>query len=382
MRGRVLTVFLSLLTLLSVVSMPVSTIVHADETTAPTVPTGVLLDRSYSDTPWDINLTNGHYAYFFSGYDALGNPPVLTDLNTWVSTGTTTKARIKVSGDTTCDQIKYSGTTGLIAFDAQYATYSTDARYIRTVGEYCEFTFTGEGIPAGTRISGFFLGVSGTGTVMGSSENGGYSLNGSYGDPVPGGIAFQFCGVDGCSGGFTESPEPPATTTEEVATSTSPVPDESEETTPESEEAPRKSHSTIIRPVVIPVEEPVTTPTPATTPAVVVEEAHASEDTHRAHATTTLPASLDTAPGEPTTQAPLPVPATETPQALTASAYDALPRDGAVLGAQIDVSNTIDFQNIPFFLALLLLLIILVSLITRAFTREHHREQDHAYAYR
>ncbi|MEK7201137.1 MAG: hypothetical protein AAB737_00690, partial [Patescibacteria group bacterium] len=168
------------------------------------LPTGVLLDHSSADEAWSLAVgTGGHYTYFFNGYDALGNPPTLATQHAWVSTGTTTTARVQPFGDTTCDQLRWGDTRGINVYTSTYNVYSSAGVVSREGGKFCDFYFQGDGIPAGTPLSVIVLGVSGT--VLGSATNAGTSLNGSYQDPVSGGFAFQLCGIDGCSGGFASS---------------------------------------------------------------------------------------------------------------------------------------------------------------------------------
>ena len=178
------------------------------------LPTGVLLDNSYADTDWNIKIYGGgHYVYFFSGYDSLGNPPLVGN-HTWTTNGTTTYIRLKPAGTTTCNDLRYnSGTDGIAIYAPDYSTsYTTNPWYTRAVGDgYCEFMINNGGIPPGTPLGAMFFGLVTDGTLAGSSANSGFSMLGTYEDPIPGGFAFQLCGEDGCSGGFGSStpPTPP-----------------------------------------------------------------------------------------------------------------------------------------------------------------------------
>jgi len=175
-----------------------------------TLPTGVLFDNSYSDQDWNIDIHNhGHYVYLFRGYEEIANPPVLSNSTSWITTGTTTSARLKRAGDTTCDRIAFGGTQGLILFGPNFEYYGTSYSPTPTSGdEYCDFVFRDGVIPPGTPLSMAVIGVNGTSTIAGSSLNPGTSLDGSNSDPVAGGFAFQLCGLDGCSGGFGTPPPP------------------------------------------------------------------------------------------------------------------------------------------------------------------------------
>jgi pimeloyl-ACP methyl ester carboxylesterase len=183
-------------------------------------PTGVLFDNSLADEVWDIGVyyPPGNYAYFPGGYTALSNPPTIATEGFWTTTGTTTVARVKRAGaDTTCSNLSWGGTGGLSVFLPDFSTsFDTNPYWTRTVGEYCDFVFYGEGIPPGTALGAVFLGANYM-SVAGSSNNPGTSLTGTYENPLPGGFAFQLCGVDGCSGGFATTT---ATTTPDVATTT------------------------------------------------------------------------------------------------------------------------------------------------------------------
>lgn len=179
---------------------------------APSLPTGVLFDNSYTDQDWSIDIHNhGHYVYLFRGYEEIANPPVLSTSTSWTTTGTTTYARIQRAGSTTCSSVVYGGTSGLSLFGPNFENYRPT--YFQIPGaddRFCDFIFPGNGIPPGTLLSMAVIGRNGTSTLAGSSLNPGTSLDGSNSDPVAGGFAFQLCGIDGCSGGFASStpPEP------------------------------------------------------------------------------------------------------------------------------------------------------------------------------
>jgi|CXWL01.1.fsa_nt_gi pimeloyl-ACP methyl ester carboxylesterase len=180
----------------------------------------VLLDNSKADQEWGVGVyDDGRYVYFFKGYEELGNPPTLSSTtNVWVTPATTTVARIKRLGATTCGEPQYRPSGGFALFGPTYNIYPTNTYYNAQVGDdYCDFYFTGEGIPPGTPLSVAFLGAERGAVVAGSSANEGSSTNGSYGDVVSGGFAFQLCDIDGCSGGFSTTT---ATTTPPVATTT------------------------------------------------------------------------------------------------------------------------------------------------------------------
>lgn len=182
---------------------------EASITTTPTQ--GVLLNNSYADSAWDIQMSGGHYAYFFNGYEALGNPPDTTG-HTWTPTSDVVRARIKVAPGTTCDQFRWGGTYGMVLWSAGYtANYESNPRFTTDLGGgVCEFTFYTP-IPAGTPLVAAFLSLTEASAVMGSSNNTGTSTTGLYANPIAGGFAFQLCGTDGCSGGFASStpPAPP-----------------------------------------------------------------------------------------------------------------------------------------------------------------------------
>lgn len=179
------------------------------EEAADPLPAGVLLDRSYADTDWNIQIYGGgHYMYFFEGYESLGNPPV-TQGHAWVVPNDIYKARIKTTPGTSCDEFRWGGTYGLSVWTEGFSTsYDSNPWYTRSVGDgLCEFAFY-QAIPAGTRISAVSVGLSIQASIVGSAENAGTSTTGFYGDPVRGGFAFQLCGSDGCSGGFGSSTPP------------------------------------------------------------------------------------------------------------------------------------------------------------------------------
>lgn len=185
------------------------------------LPTGVLFDNSLADEAWNIGVyyPPGNYAYFPGGYTALGNPPTVPPEGFWTTTGTTTIARVmKAGADTTCSSLSWGGTYGLGIFLPDFSSsFDTNPYATRSVGDFCDFVFYGDGIPPGTALGAVFLGANYM-SVAGSSRNPGTSLTGTYENPLPGGFAFQLCGVDGCSGGFSTTS--PATTTPEVATTT------------------------------------------------------------------------------------------------------------------------------------------------------------------
>jgi pimeloyl-ACP methyl ester carboxylesterase len=179
----------------------------------------VLFDNSKADKDWDIGLsTGGHYAYFFKGYETIGNPPTVTSENTWVSTGTTTTVRIKKAPTLSCHDITHSLTGGLNIFakgtnTLDGAHFGTHPYVYGETPEYCDFYMYPSDIPPGTEISGIFMGLL-TGSVAGSDFNPGSSFDGYYGNPIPGGFAFQLCDAGGCSGGFsTTTATTTATTT-------------------------------------------------------------------------------------------------------------------------------------------------------------------------
>lgn len=191
-------------------SSPLFSVLDTQDTPTPTQ--AVLLDNSYADIEWNIQTYGGgKYAYFFNGYETLGNPPETTG-HTWTSTGDIVSARIKVAPGTTCDQFRWGGTYGIVLWTEQYArSYESDPRYTRDVGDgVCQFTFYTP-IPAGTPLIAAFLSLTEASAVMGSINNPGTSTDGTYQNPVAGGFAFQLCGEDGCSGGFGSStpPTPP-----------------------------------------------------------------------------------------------------------------------------------------------------------------------------
>ncbi len=192
------------------------------------VPTSaaVLFDNSKADKVWDITLptstpllgdTNGHYINFFKGFLSLGNPsPILGPDNAWVTTATTTTARIKKAGNYTCDSL----TSGTAGFSVNGPTYNinnagyfpTDSTPPVSVGtDYCDFHFAGAGIPTGTPLSVAFFGTAAPHAIAGSDSNSGTSFDGFYGNPIPGGFAFQLCDIDGCSGGFSTTTTPTTT---------------------------------------------------------------------------------------------------------------------------------------------------------------------------
>ncbi len=193
-------------------------VVTATESAPAALPTGVLLDNSYSDIPWSIQVYDGaggypgHYGYYFTGVRSVGNPPVLSPETAWFTTGTTTTVRIKKISGPSCIDLAYLGTGGLGINDPLYRTYETDPRWTRAVDDYCDFQLYGEGIPPGTPLTAMYLGTYPETILAGSHSNTGISLNGLNDDPVSGGFAFQLCGIDGCSGGFGSS-TPTATTT-------------------------------------------------------------------------------------------------------------------------------------------------------------------------
>ena len=192
------------------------------------VPTfaAVLFDNSKADKAWDITLpssiplpgdTNGHYVNFFKGFQSLGNPsPIVGPENAWVTTATTTTARIKKAGNYTCDSMLV-GTSGFAIFGPSYNInnteyYPTDSTPATSVGsDYCDYHFAGLGIPTGTPLTVAFLGTFSPHAIAGSDSNGGTSFDGFYGNPIPGGFAFQLCDIDGCSGGFSTTTTPTTT---------------------------------------------------------------------------------------------------------------------------------------------------------------------------
>ncbi len=201
-------------------STPEEPVVRLSSDEPALLPTGVLFDNSLADEVWGIGVyyPPGNYAYFPGGYTEIGNPPTVSPEGFWTTTGTTTVARVKRAGaDTTCSNLSWGGTYGLSVFTPDFASsFDTNPYATRTVGEYCDFVFYGEGIPPGTALGAVFLGANYM-SVAGSSNNPGTSLTGTYENPLPGGFAFQLCGVDGCSGGFATTT---ATTTPGVATTT------------------------------------------------------------------------------------------------------------------------------------------------------------------
>ena len=186
----------------------------------------VLFDNSKADKVWDITLpssiplpgdTNGHYVNFFKGFQSLGNPsPIVGPENAWVTTATTTTARIKKAGNYTCDSMLV-GTSGFAIFGPSYNInnteyYPTDSTPSTSVGsDYCDYHFAGLGIPTGTPLTVAFLGTFSPHAIAGSDSNGGTSFDGFYGNPIPGGFAFQLCDIDGCSGGFSTTTTPTTT---------------------------------------------------------------------------------------------------------------------------------------------------------------------------
>jgi pimeloyl-ACP methyl ester carboxylesterase len=88
-----------------------------------------------------------------------------------------------------------------------------------TNGDFCDFPVTNinvgdKFIGIGLCVNGYCDGRDGDFILDGSDTNSGYSFNGNGQNPTPGGVAFQLCDVDGCSGGFnnpTPPPEPPCT---------------------------------------------------------------------------------------------------------------------------------------------------------------------------
>lgn len=348
---------------------------HAEDTVT------ALFDASYTDTEWNIQTLGGHYKYFFRGYESLGNPPTTTG-HTWTATGDVTTARIKVAPGTTCNQFMWGGSYGVVLWTENFSNnYESNPRFTTDLGGgVCEFTFY-SAIPAGTALGAAFLTLSEAAFVMGSSENPGVSLTGTYDDPVNGGFALQLCGTTGCSGGFVASPEPAATTTEETATTTTPVPDpeetatstpdtsdpdpeetattttETPATTEETSSRSRHRSSRIVYPVfttpavisapAITIPPPVITPAPAAprTNTVIRPEPAATpvEPEPVALATTTITQVI---PIEPSPEI-LP----EAPESrLVAGALGALP-PGMELA---------DLLYIPLLLALLILLLILL----------------------
>ncbi len=182
----------------------------------PVLPTGVLYDSSFSDEAWSLDISaGGYYANFFGGYSAPGNPPIVAPENAWISTGTTTYARVKLMGSTTCSRLAYGSTAGLGIYRiGALNAYDTDGNYNPHEAEgFCDFRLSGQGIPPGTPLSMIYLGAAGTTTIAGSKANRGISTNGYDTSSVPGGFAFQLCGSDGCSGGFQPSTTTTTTTT-------------------------------------------------------------------------------------------------------------------------------------------------------------------------
>lgn len=191
--------------------------VEASSTPSTPLPTGVLLDNSFNDIPWSIQVYDGtgypgHYVYYFTGFRSVGNPPVLSPETAWISTGTTTVVRVKRISGTACSDLVYGGTGGLTILGPDFTSYETNARWTSAVGDFCDFQLYGEGIPPGTPLSGMYLGTYPETILTGSHANTGISLNALNSDPVSGGFAFQLCGSSGCAGGFGSS-TPTATTT-------------------------------------------------------------------------------------------------------------------------------------------------------------------------
>ncbi|MBP7741115.1 MAG: hypothetical protein KA104_00290, partial [Candidatus Pacebacteria bacterium] len=191
--------------------------VEASSTPSIPLPTGVLLDNSFSDIPWSIQVYDGtgypgHYTYYFTGVAKVANPPVLSPETAWISTGTTTTVRVKRISGSTCSDWVYGGTAGLTVLGPDFTSYEAEARWTRASGDFCDFQLYGEGIPPGTPLSGMVLGTTAETILTGSHASPGVSLNGLNEDPQPGGFAFQLCGISGCAGGFGSS-TPTATTT-------------------------------------------------------------------------------------------------------------------------------------------------------------------------
>lgn len=189
----------------------------------------VLFDNSKADKIWDITLpssiplpgaTDGHYVNFFKGILALGThdreSPSVGPENAWVTTATTTTARIKKIGSYACDSMLI-GTGGFAISGLTYnldnnSNYRTDTTPPLSVGtDYCDFQFNYGGIPPGTPLVVAFLGTYNPHTIAGSDSNGGTSFDGLYGNPIPGGFAFQLCDAGGCSGGFSTTTTPTTT---------------------------------------------------------------------------------------------------------------------------------------------------------------------------
>ncbi len=399
MKGGALWGWVLVFALLGAYALALPTTLYAEGDTAsstPSEPAGVLLDSSYIDSTWNISIYGGgHYVYFLDGYTTIGNPPTATGRG-WVTTGTVTTARIKTTPGTPCDQFRWGGTYGLIlTADDMTTSYASNPSYTRAVGDdLCEFKFTTP-IPSGTRISVAFLGLMGTAEIMGSSQNPGTSLTGTYENPVSGGFALQLCGADGCAGGFTLPPAAPtATTTEEVATTTPSTPDDTATTTPEVPSVPEvttppeRSHSGGGRnPSKIPdpiVPEVVVPPAPvavidaseAPTPASAPRRAAAAPLAATVVATST-PAPAVVATTTTTAQIVVqdpPVQAEAPSNALMAGVGAALPA-----GADMSV-----LFYIPLLLAILLLLILIIRLIqdmVREARAEKHERQAYQYHY-
>ncbi len=167
-------------------------------TTPDPLPTGVLFDNSYADTEWNVNgYGGGHIIYAFP------------DSGTWTTPNTVMYARVQKPIDTPCSIFYVAGVTGMIVFSRTtlLPSFYNDHSVESTDHKFCDFYFGAGGIPPQTPIEGFILSGASL-TVPGSSKNAGTSLNGSGQDPIPGGFAFQLCGVDGCSGGFGSSTPP------------------------------------------------------------------------------------------------------------------------------------------------------------------------------
>lgn len=421
MKGGALWVWVLVFALLGAYALALPTALYAEGDTAsstPSEPTGVLLDSSYIDSSWNISVYGGgHYVYFLDGYTTIGNPPTATGRG-WVTTGTVTTARIKTTPGTPCDQFRWGGTYGLIlTADDMTTSYASNPSYTRAVGDdLCEFKFTTP-IPSGTRISVAFLGLMGTAEIMGSSQNPGTSLTGTYENPVSGGFALQLCGADGCAGGFTLPPAPTATTTpeippanpEETASSTPPTPDP-EETASSTPPVTETEESATTTPEV-PTEPEVTTPpershggggrnpskipdpivpevvTPPTTVAVAeTSEAQAPVRAPRRAAaaplaTAAVATSTPTQAVVATTTTTAQIVIQDPPEQAEAPSDALMAGVGAALPAGTDPSVLL---YIPLLLAVLLLLILIIRLIqdmVREARAEQHERQAYQYHY-